>query len=198
MKKSIILGVVFLVGFANIVQGAPSQVIILRHAEKPVGEKNDKGEFFENLSEKGYQRAAALSEYIPYRFGIPDFLFAVKPNYQYQAFRTLETLAPLSYNLDYGKKDFFNLQYTVNQVDEMVHEILNNPKYDRKKVVICWDHRSINKITEKLGVSKDKLKQWPGSVFDVVYKIEYDKGKVKSFEKVPQKLMYGDRERVNF
>jgi hypothetical protein len=53
----------------------PRIVMIIRHAEKPAGTNGEKDP---NLSERGYERAAALAIVIPERFPKPDFLIATK------------------------------------------------------------------------------------------------------------------------
>lgn len=186
------------------VEAVPRQVIILRHSEKQAEDSKNLGELYEGLSTKGYERAAALSQYIPRHFGLPDFIFATQPGHTYPSFRPIMTCAPLAYNVrtkiarnDTHPVELFNLGYSNQEVKDLAEELLSNPLYEGKNIVICWDHHRINELAEGLGVDATQLNKWPNEVFDVTYKITFD-NKVATLEKVPQKLMYGDRDAVSF
>lgn len=196
-------GVLFVT--APSIYAVPQQVILLRHAEKMIQEKRSYGEKYAGLSTKGFERAAALAVYLPAQFGLPDVVFATQPGYTYNAFRPIMTCAPLSYTLhqqespknDMEPIESFNLNYTDQEIGQLAKDLLNNPMYDGKNIVICWDHRKINAIAHALGVDEKKLKQWPETVFDVTYKITFDANKAQ-LKKVPQKLLYGDHDVVTF
>ena len=46
----------------------PKMILVMRHAEKPVDPDDP------NLTKKGHARAEKLAEYIPDKFGKPDFI----------------------------------------------------------------------------------------------------------------------------
>ena len=68
--------------------GYPKEILILRHAEKPTDASN------ENLSPKGYERAAALSYYLPNTFGTIDHIFAGGVGHKSHSKRPIETITP--------------------------------------------------------------------------------------------------------
>jgi Histidine phosphatase superfamily (branch 1) len=69
----------------------PRIVMIIRHAEKPAGTEGEKDP---NLSDRGYERAAALAKVIPERFPKPDFLIATRRSKHSN--RPVETVTPLA------------------------------------------------------------------------------------------------------
>ena len=67
----------------------PTVVLIIRHAEKPANTGPEKDP---NLTERGYQRAAALAKVIPENFPRPDFVIATKRSTNSN--RPVETVTP--------------------------------------------------------------------------------------------------------
>ncbi|HZE74330.1 MAG TPA: hypothetical protein VE091_03410, partial [Gemmatimonadales bacterium] len=55
--------------------------------------------------------------------------------------------------------------------------ILTDSAYAGKTVLICWNHEEIPQLAAALGVTPEPPK-WKGRVFDRVYVISYDHGKV--------------------
>ncbi len=173
----------------------PKQIMIVRHAEK-FANAYDKTPFVTNgLTLKGNERATALAPYFMAdpkltKFGPPVAVYATTPDENYESLRPLETALPTAAALKLG------VQQRSNEA-AMVKEILENPSYDGKNVLLCWEHVRISNIVKALGVSP-LPKPWPYAVFDWVYRIELDdNGKVSTFEILPQKLMYGDSETVS-
>ena len=126
------------------------------------------------------------------RFPTPDFLFATKPSNS--SSRPVETITPLAQALQFLKNDpsfkvHHHFKNDAKGIDGLKSEILNTPAtYGGKVVLICWHHGTIPQLTEAFGVSSSK---WPGTVFDLVYRITWDSGKA-SLVVDYQQLLYGD------
>ncbi len=110
----------------------PHIVMIIRHAEKP--DETD-GIVNINLSKQGFERAAALAKVIPDNFPHPDFLIATKQSKNSN--RPAETITPLSQALHEPIESTFK----DDQFDQLAKEILADPKYAGKTVLISfWHH----------------------------------------------------------
>jgi hypothetical protein len=178
--------VVLAVLFSVQLEARPAQIFIIRHAEKV-----EDGEI---LSLKGFERAAALA---PFFMGTPEFtkhgppvaIYAMKPTDHDFSVRPVQTVSVLSSALKLGIND----SYSRNKFPDMATQILSDPKYDGKTVLISWEHKNIPGIATALG-AKDVPPKWNGEEFDRVWVLTYqDDGSVK-FENVPQRLMFGDSE----
>jgi hypothetical protein len=163
---------------------APTQVIIIRHAEKPpTGD---------DLNAKGRQRAAAL---VPYFLETPEVLeyktpvaiYAQKSTESHKSRRPVDTIKGLAKALN---QDL--IQYPREDALLMVKDIMAKPEYEGKMVLICWSHTGIPDMAKAFGVKE--VPEWPGSVYDRTWIINFDKGAV-NFKNVPQKLMYGDSDK---
>ena len=150
----------------------PAQIILLRHGEKPADPADP------HLSPAGVKRAKRLVRFIKTdpvmtRFGSPVAVFATQTTKDDNGQRTQETVAPLAAALElpvqtpYHGKDYAAL----------AKQILSNPAYAGKTVVICWNHEEIPQLAAALGVTPIPPK-WKSSVFDVVYVISYRHGSV--------------------
>ncbi len=159
----------------------PHIVMIIRHAEKPADSATTKDP---NLSPAGYQRAAALVKVIPDHFPKIDFLFATKKSAHSN--RPFETIEPLSKALQLPIDNTF----ADDNVEGIAHEVLMNPKYDGKTILIAWHHQKIPDLAKALGVT-DAPSSWSGEVFDRVWEITYDDGK-PTFQNLPQNALPGD------
>jgi hypothetical protein len=72
----------------------------------------------------------------------------------------------------------------------MIGDILTNPAYDGKMVLICWVHQDIPALAQDLGATTAPSK-W-GKAYDRVWEINYSGGQVSGFQDLPQHLMPGD------
>ena len=139
----------------------PAQIIIVRHGEKPPGDED-------NLNTKGRERAQALAVFFkedPFvlDFGLPSAIFAFKA----VSGRAPETMTPLALQLGIP----IDADFT-SQVPEMVAElILNDPKYEGKVVLMCWDHSRLPLLISAL--KGPLLHKPPGERFDLIYKLTY-------------------------
>ena len=164
---------------------APAMVFIIRHAEKPMEDKDP------NLSPMGYKRAEALpSLFIPMpgshtlpRFPRPQVLFATDPSKHSN--RPIETITPLSQSLHLKiGHDFSDLDFSA-----LAKEVLSG-KYAGKVVLICWHHGEIPHLAQAFGVT-DAPRKWDETVFDQIWMLEWVDGKVQ-FSTLPEHLLPGD------
>jgi hypothetical protein len=150
----------------------PAQIILLRHAEKPADPDDS------HLSPAGVKRAEQLVRFIMKdpamtRFGLPVAVFASQTTKHDNGQRSQETVAPLARAL----KLTVQTPFRSNGYAALARQILANPAYAGKTVLICWTHEEIPKLAEALGV-KPRPKKWKDSVFDKVYVISYQSGNV--------------------
>jgi hypothetical protein len=180
----------FLSGFllfsflANNIYSKPAQVILIRHGEKPqVGE---------HLSLKGEERAAALAPYFMETkdlliFGHPVAIYATKINGQDKSQRTQETVTPLAKALNLP----ISADYIAKEYEKAATDILKNPAYEGKMVLVCWEHHRIPLFTQALGVS-DSLPKWHGDVFDQLWIVNFLTDGKLTFQIKQQALLFGD------
>jgi phosphohistidine phosphatase SixA len=145
------------------------------------------GEKDPNLSPLGYQRAEALAKVIPDRFPRPDFLIATLKSKGSN--RPVETITPLAAALH----EKIESKYKDEEADKAAHEVLTDPKYAGKVVLIAWHHGMIPDLAKALGVNNAPQK-WKDSVFDRVWQITYEDG-IPSLKDLPQKALPGDSEK---
>jgi hypothetical protein len=164
---------------------APAMVFIIRHAEKPIADKDP------NLSPLGFKRAEALpSLFLPApgsrnlpRLPRPQALFATDPSKHSN--RPIETITPLSQDLHLRiNHDFSDLDF-----NPLAKEVLSG-KYAGKVVLICWHHGEIPHLAQAFGVT-DAPKKWDETVFDQIWMLEWIDGKVQ-FSTLPEHLLPGD------
>jgi phosphohistidine phosphatase SixA len=159
----------------------PRIVMIIRHAEKPpegVGEKDP------NLSKRGYERAEALAKAIPEHFPKPDFLIATKRSKGSN--RPVETITPLAKALH----ETIESPVKDDAYAEIAHDVLMNPKYAGKVVLIAWHHGKIPELAKALG-AKDSPDKWKSTVFDRVWEIIYENG-TATWKDLPENALPGD------
>ena len=162
--------------FATAAPAQPREVLLIRHAEKEANSIH--------LSADGWKRAEALPKLFERKFPKPDFIFATKPSANSN--RPLETVTPLSkaLSLPVGT-DFANADY-----QKLAADLLTNPRFNGKVVLVCWHHGTIPDLARKLGAD-DVPDHWKEEVFDAVCVLTYKDGKVK-FKKRHEALMPTD------
>lgn len=164
----------------------PAHVLIIRHAEKPAGDSPD-------LSPRGKERARALrnlfkkSESRPKKLPKPDFIFAAGDSKK--SHRSRETVANLAKKLEVKIDD----RYANGDFARLAKELLSNPKYAGKTVLICWHHGTIPDLAAKLGARAPR--NWKDTVFDRVWRIDYDGTGKARLRDLPQRLLAGDSEK---
>ncbi len=162
----------------------PSKVIIIRHAEKPEG-KSD------NLSPVGFKRAEAFVKIFDLHpdlaeNGPPDFIFAAKYLPGETSNRSYQTVAPLATSLNLAVATPFQ----TDDYAQLADEILSNPLYNNRFILIAWTHSNIPGLAKRLGSAPGN--KWNPIVFDRMWVLRFDdKGRATSAD-LPQRLMPGD------
>jgi hypothetical protein len=156
----------------------PHIIMIIRHAEK-TGEKGDA-----DLSKKGFERADALANVFPAHFPRPDYLIAAKISKNSK--RSYETITPLSKVLH----EEIEAKYKDKEFDQLAHELLTDPKYTGKTVLIAFQHGKIPELAKALG-AKDVPDKWADNVFNRVWELTYEKGAV-TFKDLPENALPED------
>ena len=162
----------------------PHIILIIRHAEKP--DPTDAAPDI-NLSKRGFQRADALAKTIPDHFPRPDFLIATRQSKNSN--RPVETITPLAAALH----EKIEAEFKDDEFDQAAHEVLTDPKYTGKTVLIAWHHGKIPELAKALG-AKDVPDKWDPNVFDRVWEITYDAG-VAAWKDLPQNALPGDSQK---
>ena len=149
----------------------PAQIILIRHAEKPLDEANP------HLAPAGVERAARLVSFLTTdpamtTFGMPVAVFATATTKNGDGVRTQETIAPLAKKLKLPvQTPALGKDYAV-----LAAGILRKRAYAGKTVVICWNHEWLPELAAALGVTPQPA-PWKGSDFDRVFVITYSAGK---------------------
>jgi broad specificity phosphatase PhoE len=164
--------------------GAPAEVLIIRHAEKP-----DNGP---HLSPIGQQRAQALVGFFTsnpsvLEHGTPVAIYAAKPEKHDGSLRPMETIAPLAQELGLE----VNSDFSKDEFKDLANEILDSAAFEGKTVLISWVHDTIPQLAHAFGI-KPKPSDWPNESFDRVWKLEIVNGKAKSLIDLPQHVLPGD------
>ena len=145
----------------------PAQIILFRHAEKPADKADP------HLSPEGVRRARMLvgfltSNPVVNKYGKPVAIFATRTTKDDDGQRTQETVAPAAAALQLAvQAPFLGRDYK-----QLAKQILGNPAYAGKTVLICWNHDVISELAAELGVSP-RPPAWKGGEFDRVYVISY-------------------------
>jgi hypothetical protein len=183
--KTGLLGMLFLI--AQNLCAAPAEIIIIRHGEKPpVGNE---------LNARGWERANELVNFFSHdarvlKFGKPVAIYAVDPESDLKSLRPVQTVTPLAKALNLS----IHQNYSKNQAQELIHEIMNTPEYDGKMVLICWEHKAIiSDLLPEMGILPSiwpkAPSKWPGNVFDWALIVDYqENGQIKKFKKIHQFL----------
>jgi hypothetical protein len=165
------------------VLSVPKNVIIIRHADRvlPNGVC---------LSLQGLERAAAMTYYFSetptYTTPPITHIFAAysrQPPY----IRCKQTCQPTAGHL----KLPINIDYNFTQLKEVAHEILTNPRYNNRTILMCWEHEHIAPLVIAFGGEDPGL--WPDNIFDQVYMLSFETNRKPKFQKFLQELIFGDR-----
>lgn len=172
----------------------PHEIIIVRHGDKLNQLKGTivSGENNLTLDPKGWVRAVILGKYILKHHGNPDYVITARPidrDGKVRAVRILTTANPIVNML--SEKDVdgfrnFEFIYNDNEYSKLANDLLNNKKYDKKKILVIWNHTFIPALVNLLGV--DALQPvWPSEDYDSVYVLQYDvKGHLKDWAALHQ------------
>jgi hypothetical protein len=170
---------------------APAEILVIRHAEKPPGLKNEEGQ---HLGERGYERARALVSMFSndarfLRHGTPVAIYAGSPKHPTGSLRPLETIEPTAEALGLT----VITKFKAKSMTDVAEEILQRPEYEGKTVIASWTRDEIPGLTQALGTPLKEIPKWKSKTFDRVWRIDYDTdGKIVSFDSLPQMLLPGD------
>src|SRR5215831_8258177 len=157
----------------------PSVVLLIRHGEDTGIAPHDF-----HLSPRGRQRAEALPKLFGTRLPKPQVIIATRATKGSN--RPVETVEPLARALDVP----IDNRYTESDYKLLASDLMSDPRYAGKVVLVCWHHGKIPRLAKALGVKDAPL--WPEDQFDHVWVIEPEGGAAR-FEDVHQKLLDGDR-----
>lgn len=179
----------------------PSVVMLLRHAEKPLGDGPPHGVTIdgtqdpESLTPRGWQRAGALVRLFVRdpsvdggpRLPTPTHLFASQVGPRSSSQRPRETLLPLSERLGLPVDSRFRKE----ELGELVEAILAIDGI----VLVAWEHHLIPSLATMLaGDASSVPPVWPDDRYDVVWVLEdTGAGGGRGFREVPQVLLAGDQ-----
>ena len=176
----------------------PSLVMLLRHAEKPLGGEPPHGVTIdgtsdpESLTPRGWQRAGALvGLFAPGRIGptagglpTPTHLVAsqiVGNGSQ----RPRETLLPVSERLGLP----VDSRFTKDEVIGLVGAI----RTMEGTILVAWEHHLIPSIATLLVGDASRVPQiWPDDRYDIVWVFDTSRPGHTGFREIPQMLLAGD------
>lgn len=183
MTKLYFIGCYVICLSLSTLNATPKKVILIRHAEKNPGENH--------LNLKGYERAGALPYYFSgtplYKDPAPTHIFAAALHETDSSVRPIQTCTPIANHFNVP----LNIDFKNTETDKIAQEILKNPKYNDSTVLVCWSHGHIRPIVLALG--GEDPGEWSNEVFDQVYLLSYEGSDKPTFQKILQKLMFGDR-----
>jgi len=168
---------------------APAQVIFIRHAEKPADGPG--------LSAQGFKRADALVKFFKTnpavtRYGNPVAIYAAAPKNEDSSIRSIQTVTPLARAIGVRVDDSF----TRGQTGKLVRAIMENPAYEGRLVLVCWQHtRLVDAAVELAEYNNSSVSVpllWDDGAFDRVWILDLKNGQVVSFKDLPQRLLPGD------
>lgn len=178
-----------------------TKVMLIRHAEKPLGSSRPYGVTAEGEREKesltvrGWQRAGALAHLLAPAEGRlpeqplarPQFLYASKPKRQSGSRRPVETITPLAEKLSIS----INCDFLRSETEELLEEALASGGV----VLICWQQEYLPEIANRiLGDETTAPQDWPDDRYDMIWVLERDPASGRyNFKQVPQLLLTGDR-----
>jgi len=168
----------------------PAQVILIRHAEKPATGPE--------LNAQGFKRAEALVKFFRNNpavtaYGTPVAIYAAAPKHEDSSVRSIQTVTPLAKALGLG----VDTSFTRGQTNKIVRAIMEDPAYDGRLVLICWQHTNLVEIAQNLAAYNNSPRLevplvWPDETFDRAWILNLKNGKVVSFKDLPQRLLPGD------
>lgn len=169
---------------------APAQVVLIRHAEKPADGPE--------LSAQGFRRADALVKLFKNspalnRYGTPAAIYAAAPKHEDSSVRSIQTVTPLARALRID----IDTRFTRGQTNKIVRDIMEDPAYDGRMVLVCWQHTNLVEIAQNLAAYNNSPRLdlplvWPDGSFDRAWILDLKNGRVTAFKDLPQRLLPGD------
>lgn len=157
---------------------ALKQVLLFRHAEKPVDPEDP------SLAADGFERARRLAQMLPARYGTIDAIYAAAASKR--SLRPILTVRPPADALQ--KRVIAEVENPDYRA--LAQRLLNLLNHDGERVAICWHHGHIPDFAAALGVH-DPPAPWPLPIFDRVWVISPGVHGA-DLQNEPQKLMPND------
>jgi len=157
-------------GCSPVVRATPAEVILFRHAEKPLDPSDP------HLSNAGRERARMLAQYLTTtpaltNRGLPNVLFATDWTKHARSRRPFDTLEPLAKRLHCKIKR----PYSADDYAKLARYILTSRECDGKVFVVCWVHDNLPELVEALGVHP-KPPPWKGHIYDRIWVVTWPDG----------------------
>ena len=163
---------------------SPAQVFIVRHGEKMADGPD--------LNARGRARAAAIGSWFTTNVavltsGAPVAIYAAAPPKAGGSMRSIETCTP------YAEEQHLTVDGTFQKDDGVgaTAKLLADPKIAGNSALFCWEHNAIPQLARALG-APDVPNSWPDDVYDRVWVLSYENGRVTSFKNLPEQLLPGD------
>jgi hypothetical protein len=175
---------------------APLKVMIIRHAEKPIGEEHGVdvagAQDDQQLSVRGWQRAGALVRFFAPKDGrlshpqlaCPDVIFAAGVGPESESKRHIHTVGPLAALLGAEVGDS-HLKHQSQQLADAI-------KTTAGVVLVAWEHKEISRLADYITDHSVKAPAWPQDRFDMVFILDRREGRW-TLTQAPQLLLAGDR-----
>ena len=138
----------------------PARIILMRHAEKPLGKRDP------HLSAKGRQRAQRLARALPVRFPFIAFLFAARSRPDSR--RPEETLEPLGSLLGLP----IDTRFDERDAPALAAEFSSAP-YAQAQILIAWRHEELPALARALGAT-DVPDTWDEAIYDRLWIVDVD------------------------
>ena len=94
-------------------------------------------------------------------------IFAAKSSMRSR--RPVETIKPLAHALGVPIDE----RFSDREYAALAKELLSNPEYTGKTIVVCWHHGTMPELVAALGVRSPPAR-WPKSQYDHVWSITFD------------------------
>jgi hypothetical protein len=163
---------------AAAVEAQPSQIVLIRHAEKPDDDSDPR------LSAEGIMRAQNLVGWVTrsswWGTNQPTAVYAARPTPRGRSIRCQETVAPLALRLGLEVE----MPYAAADYKKLATELIHDPKLRDRTVLVCWTHEYLPELAGALGVKPEPPK-WKDKDFDSAYVVTFHGGKAQ-LERVRQ------------
>jgi hypothetical protein len=189
----ILFSLIYVAAVPSRVFAIPYQVVIIRHGEKPASGNH--------LDAEGIRRAKGLPEFFSNSIEVNGYgeakiagLYAMAPQNKKGTFRPIETVTPTSIQLNLP----INEEFQKDDLDKLVKQVMKNPEYDGKTVVICWEHTFIPKLAKAFGMKSPP--DWNGNdIFDRAWILKFNShGKIQYFHDIPERVLPTDEKVAEF
>jgi broad specificity phosphatase PhoE len=138
------------------------RILLMRHAEKPADDSDP------NLTAEGYHRAQELADFIPAKFGRPDYIFVAANSKK--SMRPYETAVPLSQ----ATKTPIDTSFRDKDFKQLAAALLQDDRFANKLVVVIWHHGNIPEFAHDLEAKDGSYPdEWPKYVFNQILQFDY-------------------------